>query len=580
MDKTTPIVVRFARGGPHENVKLTKEETYYVSVDNGPREIFQSPWDEEELDDIIRVLRNNETDERPDIKRLEEIGIQLADAAAKVTQLVAKLMGAVPGRRCVYWQLDYPELARIPWELMTYPVSPHHHILLDPNISFVRTVPLFQTAPPCEWPTGLKKTLRLLFVWGETAGKDVPNKDHEDVLNEICNANGIELTAREIKTIADLQSLVQDTTFDFVHILAHGARTKHGQWGLGLADEAVKGAQIARTLVNADGAPALVTLAACDSGGIEDNQFGSVAYELHAEGIPMVLASQFRLRKSASNLSVVKVYKDLLSGEHPLNALTDLRRQLSPTDNEAWANDVLYLNYAPDTMDRGALVGKQQAILRRARVLDRQYKDSTLPEEGRSAAIATLEAQITKLNKLVQLNFDLSETYGLLGSMTRRIAYLRKLPPDMFDLEKARDYYRKGVKPQSGAYYPGINAIHLSLLIGDHEEAKRLSNIVRFLLDDAMDGGSISYWVYASAGELEVYAGRAQEARNHYRKFVEEEKAVVSDKARRRDEIGAAFRQLQQFLAHPSVFEVSTNAPVVEAAKVSLTYLMNELERL
>jgi len=97
---------------------------------------------------------------------------------------------------------------------------------------------------------------------------------------------------------------------------------------------------------NAKNRPSVVTLATCDSGNIESVLIpgGSIAHELHAAGIPWVVASQFPLWMRASSIAVEVLYGGLLSGADPRWVLYDLRQRLrtdSP-DTHDWASIVCY----------------------------------------------------------------------------------------------------------------------------------------------------------------------------------------------------------------------------------------------
>jgi hypothetical protein len=362
--------VNLTSGGSREGVPLSKATEYHVSVNGAEYEAFRAPWDEDELNDVVTILRN-ESDQQANLQKLAEVGLQIGRSLGDSTSFVDAVRPD-SDRLTVYWHLDYPELARIPWEVACWWRPPNHHILLTPGVSFVRTVPLFDPGLHQGWPTGTRKSLKLLYVWGEH-GQTVPHAEHLQALEAACDTGGVGLRSSEMRSAAELQKIYEEERSNFVHILAHGAVASNGEWGLQLSEELAQGAQIARALRAERITPALGTLAACDSGNETDNSFGSVAYELHAHGLPMVLASQFRLRKSVSNISVSRVYEGLLAGEHPLEVLAGLRDQLSSADTEAWANEVLYTKYTLDELDHDATIAKQQGALRRARALARRF---------------------------------------------------------------------------------------------------------------------------------------------------------------------------------------------------------------
>ena len=92
--------------------------------------------------------------------------------------------------------------------------------------------------------------------------------------------------------------------------------------------------------------PSVVTLASCDSAaqGSVTTPGGSVAHDLHASGIPLVVGSQFPISEQASIPFTETFYRGQLAGEHPLVSITDVRRVLATefSDEHAWASIVVY----------------------------------------------------------------------------------------------------------------------------------------------------------------------------------------------------------------------------------------------
>lgn len=575
------IVVRFARHGARDGVVLSKDREYQVSVDDGPWEPIRSPWDEDELAGLVEVLRNTDPENKPDIAWVAQIGRRLGEAMSGASTLAGRLQSAAGTRTVVFWQLDYPELARLPWELACWWSAPHHHILLDPDVTFVRTVPLYRPREPVGWPTGVNDEIRLLFAWGETPGATVPHDAHHGELERICADNGIDYFSREIRAAGDLAKLVAEQQFDFVHVLAHGTRTDDGDWGLRLGDEDARGEQLARALQAGESTPALVSVAACDSANEPADSFGSVAYHLHAHGIPMVLGSQFRLRKNVSSTSAGRMYAAILRGDHPLLALSEIRRQLSPDNNEAWSNDVLYMNYSLATLDHGASVGRQQGALRRARTIARSLEDTHTGTADTDGHLAALQAQVEALEELAAAQFDLPETLGLLGSLTRRMAHLRSVPPDDEDLREARDHYLTGLRADANSLYCGVNALHLSVILGDEATIAELLPIVRFVADSQIDSGD--HWTSASAGEVAVYDGDAETAQLRYREFVRGIRRAVPSTRMQAEQISSAARQLRHIvdaLIEDESAHDERSAAIITSATTALAVLENARRKL
>jgi hypothetical protein len=290
----------------------------------------------------------------------------------------------------------------------------------------------------------------------------------------------------------------------------------------------------------------------------------------------MVLASQFRLRKSVSNLSVGRVYDGVLAGTHPLDVLAGMRGQLSPQNNEAWANEVLYTKYTLEELDRGAGVARQQCALRKARKVARRFAQAPPDEAARVDAVTELRTQIERLEELAADGFDPAETYGLLGSLERRIAYLNAgdQGPDDESLRAARDFYERGLRADLNSHHCGVNALHLSWLIGEADKVAELQVIVQWAAQAAMDRPNPDFWAFATAGEAKVYVGDADAAAEHYRQFVSANH-LGNDADHERENLASALRQLTQFQARVSTLPNSDATTAVLAAAAHATEILD-----
>lgn len=570
------ITVQFSRDGRREEMPLDPATPYQVRINGGPPSTFHSPWGQAELEAHLETLRN-QSDERPTARVLKEIGKALGAAIHKIEGMEGALVQKGDEQVVVYWQLDYPELARIPWELATTNQPPFHH-LMDQGVTCIRMVPSYLQDAMVPWPTGYQDTLRLLFVWGENHADAVPHKQQLPVLQSLCDGYGVKLVACEITNVEQLTRLCSenaDTPFHFVHILAHGAM-HDGNWGLRLKDEIAKPEQIARALRAGGRSPSIVTVAACDSANEKDQSFGSIAYQLHVYGVPLVMASQFRLRKSAANQLAELIYASLLRGDDLRDMLKCGRRQLATQDNEAWANDVIFTRYRYDALEDLAVTARQQGALRHANVI--RKKTANASAEDKARFIAALKKESASLKKLVAHQerrqappHTIAETYGLLGSLQRRIADLLGDPPDSEELRCARQWYLAGLRADANSHYCGINVVHLSLRLGERDTAEEYMPIVRFAATSQRER---DHWASATAGEVEVYAGNERAACEMYRAFARDVANRYADPDKTRVELNASKVQLD------SIVKIFANdAQALAAARAARSVLESALKR-
>ncbi|MCY2965576.1 MAG: CHAT domain-containing protein, partial [Planctomycetota bacterium] len=155
-------------------------------------------------------------------------------------------------------------------------------------------------------------------------------------------------------SLDDLRQKLQQESFTHIHILAHGCVRPRGdkndprelgqpKFGIAFHDQrhtpgeidVVDGNRLAEVLRSGSACrgklrPAVVTLAICDSSAQGDvvGAGGSVAFELHDAGIPLVVASQFPFSFEGSILLTDSLYRGFLCGEDPRRTLWDTRRRL------------------------------------------------------------------------------------------------------------------------------------------------------------------------------------------------------------------------------------------------------------
>ncbi|OYW21768.1 MAG: hypothetical protein B7Z52_00445, partial [Burkholderiales bacterium 12-64-5] len=173
-------------------------------------------------------------------------------------------------------------------------------------------------------------------------------------------------------TLEQIRAECAEGTFSHVHILAHGIaeNDEHSgerSYGLALHDSRdptrhsiVDGKTLARTLRTDrndsfdPASPLVVTLASCNAGTVGSvvsyaGAGASVAHALHAEGIPVVIASQFPLSFRGSVIMVETLYRGMLRGDDPRHLIHDLRGRLhgGVPDTHDWASVVAYAALPP-----------------------------------------------------------------------------------------------------------------------------------------------------------------------------------------------------------------------------------------
>jgi hypothetical protein len=377
--KVRRVEVELLRRGPRHNQLLSPLTDYLAMCGDHAGGVVHVPWEHEEVLHLLDDLRYQVSSADPTRRShhvLDRAGAGLASMLGTVPGLEGALTGHVEGEsELIHLRLieSAAELAVLPFELTKLPSASGSvaeqslGLLPDRPVCITRQVRGVRSTTT--WPT----TPRILVV----SGDDVPFAEHLDVFGRVLEPwrtdvlrpvedrprhwTSEQLTVIERATLDEVRTAVAERQHSHVHVLAHGAERdgdRSGRHGIALGGgDVTTGRDLALALAPAGrDLPAVVTLATCDSGaqGEVMTPGGSVAHELHAAGIPLVVASQFPISQAASVPFTEIFYRGQLAGEHPLVSLCETRRQLATrfTDEHAWASVVVYESLPDDFDDR------------------------------------------------------------------------------------------------------------------------------------------------------------------------------------------------------------------------------------
>jgi CHAT domain len=376
------VTVELLRAGPRHNQLISPLTLYLGVCGNAAAGRVSLPYEHGDLELRLQELRYrvaNQDDPARRSKLLDRTGRE-----------VAQILSGIPGvsgllnpedeqpRTLTHLRivLSASELAMLPFEASKVPTG---------EDSMSTWLALQARAPVCitrhirsvsaegiQWPS----EPRILFVAGPDT--DEPLALHRKALGDamapwrdVDGLLGDRLVVLEKATLAHISREVASAAakgapFTHVHILAHGAQLdetdRYSPVGLALYDkDVISGRQLATALVAvADRGvkrPVVVTLATCDSGKVSDVRTtdASVAHDLHDQGIPLVVASQFPLSVDGSVPFVERFYQGHLWGEHPLVSLYAVRLHLHSCmgpDTHDWASLVVYEAFPSNLADQ------------------------------------------------------------------------------------------------------------------------------------------------------------------------------------------------------------------------------------
>lgn len=301
---------------------------------------------------------------------------------------------------------------------------------------------------------------------------------------------GRHLTVLADASLEAIEAACADGSYTHVHILAHGGEYTEGydtRFGLLLHDSAhpmgpadrVSGERLATALRTSRkgvsgqlARPAVVTLASCYSGNVGSvtGVGASIAYALHADGIPMVIASQFPLSFGGSVRMVEMLYEGLLSGEDPRRLMIDVRRTLHTQfpDTHDWASLTAYSSLPPNFEHQLASVQIQRA--RRSIDVALDFADEMVARVGRPRLSRLLDRLPSRRARIVALlaSADKREAALEYETLKRRTDVVPSTELDTRVwpcLERARKLYDEAFGLDAKDHWAAVQFISLSMVL-------------------------------------------------------------------------------------------------------------------
>jgi hypothetical protein len=397
MAKVHTVSLEFLRHGPVHNQLLSPLTQYLGLCGNYGASTVRVPYEHRDFLSRLNSLRYS-IEGGGEVERRQS---DLSKTAKEMTEILASIPGLISSLGTVCQEgatvihldlvLSAAELAMLPFELANVPSGcvggEGNRLLLQTIIPVCLTRRVRSTSSDrIVWP----KQPKILFVCAQLPNMSVPAHDHTLALLRAIEPwvsafdpsrpGDRESKSREILTILpnatmkDIEATCAENAYTHVHILAHGVQNSRqlgSPYGLALHHsldksrmDVVTGGQLASALrplrLRADPQqegtqPAVVTVAACDSGNVGSviyNNGASLAHALHQAGIPFVVASQFPLSKAGSVYVAEALYSRMLWGEDPRIILQQLRSKLRAlsADTHDWASLVTYA-VLPDNLE-------------------------------------------------------------------------------------------------------------------------------------------------------------------------------------------------------------------------------------
>jgi hypothetical protein len=521
--------------------------------------------------------------------------------------------------------LSGSELALIPFELAIAPLAYPGEGLefcLQASLPIVVTREIRRGRPiPFTWNQSSSTAPKVLVIYAEPDGLKVPAAAHIQKIRAALEpwirrlpekertADPAENDRRRLRfvkhrlrllpnaSIESIYKMCATERFTHVHILAHGDTYEYaGEMRFGVAlcrdgspqlKEVVSGKRLAKALQAEDARgggrsdPLAVTLATCDSG----NQMtvlvpgGSIAHDLHVEGIPWVFASQFPLTVSGSVRMAEILYQRLFRGDDPRQIFFELRRQLyqSAQNDHDWASLVAYATLPGDFGSQ--VVEFCSSQIKEAINVCLDHADSittptTIADTGQEARTPEgIKSAIHKVEEWLHTWRDReptgnspaerlrrAEISGIHGSTYKRIALL--LAKIEGESQAEERYYRESLEHYRSTmadaatmsvkfYWSATQYLSLQAIRGGERDQDTLDLARRLAERDvaSSDDASTKAWAHATLAEIELLStyhgtpadGLAERVEAHC-------KQVVALKGPRSFHVGSTVRQFRRYL--------------------------------
>ncbi|MGE5248918.1 MAG: CHAT domain-containing protein [Bacteroidota bacterium] len=318
---------------------------------------FQPPFSEGEIDRFFYQIGQTRSFETEQLKSIHVFGQGLYDAVfcGPVRDLLnSSLKQAAEqaaGLRIRLRLADTPELGNLPWEFLYDPAG-NHFFSLSVETPVVRYLEVTEPVRPIT----VEPPLRILaMICGP---KDYPKLDVEgewqnlqESLKNLLGTGLVELRRVTPPTLAALrEELRGGGKYHIFHFIGHGIFSKRDQDGFVLVEnELHEGRRLSGrdlgTLLHDHRSLRLALLNACEGArAAENDQFAGTAQSLIREGIPAVIAMQFRITDQAA-LTLADEFYGALADDLPVDAALNEARKAIKTDGNdlEWGTPVLYM---------------------------------------------------------------------------------------------------------------------------------------------------------------------------------------------------------------------------------------------
>ncbi|MFZ5910671.1 MAG: CHAT domain-containing protein [Chloroflexota bacterium] len=319
------------------------------------------PFSQSDVEQFFAQIGHSRLIESPQTQKMREFGQQLFEATftGEVRDRLRESLNEVSrhdqGLRIRLRISNLPELANLPWEFMYDPSSQRGFLALSVETPLVRYLEI----PREIQPLAIQPPLHILAM--VSSPRDFPTLDTnrewdnlQEALGSLESRGMVSLTRLSKPTLLELQRQLRRGEYHIFHFVGHGVFSKRDQDGFLLFEDDLRGGQRVSSrdlgiLLRDHRHLRLAVLNACEGARTSmEDQFSGTAQSLIQQGLPAVIAMQFRITDLAA-ITLAREFYTALADGYPVDAaLTEARKAIKMQGNELeWGTPVLYMR-SPD----------------------------------------------------------------------------------------------------------------------------------------------------------------------------------------------------------------------------------------
>ena len=358
---------------------IERENESYRARANSPEgeaaSSFQIPFTDEELAVFLKLVSqpwlSTRSDDSPELHAIEDFGSRLFTAvfAGAVYTCFSTSLATVSRLRIRLRLKDVPELAYLPWE---YLYDPHAGSFL--SLSSDTPIVRYLEMPRRIQALGVKPPLRVLVMISSPADEvqldvEAEWKKLTESVERLTRKQAVVLERLENATLPALRQRLRERDVHIFHFIGHGKFDPDAMDGiLMMEDDEGKRFPVSGQLLGMhlhEHRPLrLAVLNACEGARSSmTDAFGGIAQSLVQQGIPAVLAMQFKITDKAA-ITFASEFYGAMSDYYPVDAaLSQARLAIRGDDNHLeWATPALYMRAADGRLFDGGVQGSPEIV--------------------------------------------------------------------------------------------------------------------------------------------------------------------------------------------------------------------------